>query len=151
MTPFCYTWTSGQKVIEIKYTDLQRTKSEPKEVVKAYLQKHPSSIPTTLVFDQDHDIQWIKDEMERRIWLGDKWFVWQAGGNTTIRDTLQKVSDNITIFLDYRQKYFGINGDSDKENLYQLVSTQNLQGVKDKLSEYKTWWSNNKTDSINLP
>jgi hypothetical protein len=42
-----YIWVNGQKVIEIKYTDLQRNKPEPIEVVKAYLQKFPSTITTT--------------------------------------------------------------------------------------------------------
>lgn len=44
-----YTWISGQKIIEVKYTDLQRTKPEPIEVVQAYLAKFPSTITTTAV------------------------------------------------------------------------------------------------------
>jgi hypothetical protein len=46
-----YRWISGNKVIEIKYRDLEMTKPEPLEVVKAYLAKHPSTIPAVLFQD----------------------------------------------------------------------------------------------------
>jgi len=68
-----FAWLSNNLLVKISYIDLQAAKPEPLEIVKAYLQKYPSTIPSTLVLDKDHDIQWIKDEMERRLWLSDKW------------------------------------------------------------------------------
>ena len=67
-----YRWTSNYVVIVIDYGDPR--KPEPLQVVEAYLQKFPSTIPANLVLDKAHDEKWIKDEMERRLWLCDKWF-----------------------------------------------------------------------------
>ena len=69
-----YTWISGQKVIKIEYTDLQRTKPEPLEVIQSYLQKHPSTVTVTEaeLKGNAHNEKWIKDEMDRRLWLCDK-------------------------------------------------------------------------------
>lgn len=69
-----YMWLSNNVVVNISFVDLNGGKPEPVEVIQAYLQKFPSTIPSSLVLDKAHDIQWIKDEMERRLWLGDKWF-----------------------------------------------------------------------------
>ena len=65
-----YRWVSNYVVVVIDYGDPR--KPEPLEVIQAYLQKFPSTIPSTLVLDKAHDVQWIKDEMERRLWLCDK-------------------------------------------------------------------------------
>ncbi|MBU0673443.1 MAG: hypothetical protein KJ950_02215 [Proteobacteria bacterium] len=145
-----YRWISDNLVVNIEYVDLYKQKPEPLEVVIAYLNKFPSTI-SAIAIDQAHDEQWIKDEMERRLWLGDKWFAWQEAGNSDVAETLREVNRNIEVFLNYREKYFGINADLEKESLYTLISNQNLQGMKDKLAEYKSWWATNKSGSINLP
>ena len=69
-----YRWISNNKVIYISYTDLQRTKPEPLEVIKAYLAKHPSTV-SAITVDDAHNKKWIKDEMERRLWLCGKWYM----------------------------------------------------------------------------
>jgi len=64
-----YRWLSGNKIIKIEYIDLQMTKSEPLEVIKAYLVKHPSTIATFTLQELRNSAnvtKWIKDEMERR-------------------------------------------------------------------------------------
>jgi hypothetical protein len=71
-----YRWLSGNKVIEIKYRDSEMNKPEPLEVVKAYLAKHPSSITSFTLQELRHNAnvtKWIKDEIDRRLWLCDKW------------------------------------------------------------------------------
>ncbi|MBU0673442.1 MAG: hypothetical protein KJ950_02210 [Proteobacteria bacterium] len=146
-----YSWLSNAVLVNIEYNNFGPAKPEPLEIVQAYLQKFPSTIPATLALNRAHDEQWIKDEMERRLWLGDKWFAWQEAGNSDVAETLREVNRSIEVFLNYREKNFGINADLEKESLYTLISNQNLQGMKDKLAEYKAWWANNKTGSINLP
>ena len=69
-----YSWLSNNIVVNIQYTNLSGPKPEPLEVVKAYLAKFPSTVPA-MTIDQAHNEQWIKDEMERRLWLCDKWFM----------------------------------------------------------------------------
>ncbi|MBU1686133.1 MAG: hypothetical protein KJ589_02165 [Proteobacteria bacterium] len=149
-----YRWISNNIVIEIEYQDSQMEKPEPLEVVQAYLAKFPSTLPEFTSADLRTDAskeKWIKDEMERRLWLGDKWFAWQEAGSSDVAETLREVNRSIEVFLNYREKYFGINADLEKESLYTLISNQNLQGMKDKLAEYKSWWATNKSGSINLP
>ncbi len=143
-----YTWISGQKVVEIKYTDLQRTKPEPIEVIQAYLQKHPSTIPATLVLDKAHDEKWIKDEMERRLWLCDKWFEQLQLGKSDQRTVLEEVGKNMGVFLDYREKYYGISARDDKIALSDYLDKSDTASIQSKLTEYKNWWSVNKTGSL---
>ncbi|HMK49064.1 MAG TPA: hypothetical protein VK435_03345 [Thermodesulfovibrionales bacterium] len=50
-----FTWLNNNVVVKISYIDLQGMKQEPIEVVQAYLQKYPSTIPSTLILDKAHD------------------------------------------------------------------------------------------------
>jgi hypothetical protein len=145
-----YTWISGQKVVEIQYTDLQRTKPEPIEVVQAYLQKHPSTIPTNFSFDQAHDIQWIKDEMDRRLWLCDKWFMQLQLRKTDEKQVYQETVKSMKVFLDYREKYYSIKAVDEKNLLENYLMQNNGTGIKAKLTEYKNWWTLNKDKPITL-
>lgn len=147
-----YTWVSGQKVVEIKYTDLQRTKPEPIEVVQAYFQKHPSTITLTdtEIKSRAHNEKWLKDEMERRLWLCDKWFYQLQIGKAELKAVLQNAVDSMQVFLDYREKYYGIKALEDKKLLSDYLLQNNGTGIKAKLKEYKDWWSVNKGNPINL-
>jgi hypothetical protein len=145
-----YTWLSGQSVIEIKYTDLQRTKPEPLDVIKAYLQKFPSTMSTTMVLDDSHTIQWLKDEMDRRLWLCDKWFAYLQTGKTDQKTVIQNAVKSMNIFLDYREKYFGISATDDKNLLAGYLNGNDGTSIKNKLSDYKSWRSSHKTDAISL-
>ncbi|MDH4164752.1 MAG: hypothetical protein OEW15_18990 [Nitrospirota bacterium] len=145
-----YSWISGQKIIEIKYADLQRTKPEPLEVVNAYLQKHPSTIPSTFDFDQAHDIQWIRDEMDRRLWLCDKWFMQLQLRKVEEKRVYQEAVEHMSIFLNYREKYFRIPAVDEKDIIDGYLSTNNGTGIKAKLKEYKDWWTVNKDKAITL-
>ncbi len=146
-----FMWLNNSVVIRISYTDLQGSKAEPLEVVQAYLQKFPSTIPASLTLDNAHDQQWIKDEMDRRLWLCDKWDAQFQAGKVSLSDLLRELVDNMNVFLDYRQKYYGINATDDKKALSNYLYQNDGISIKNKLSEYKTWWSANKGGAINLP
>jgi hypothetical protein len=146
-----YSWISNNTVIIISYTDLDGTKPEPLEVVQAYLQKYPSTLPEGFVFDAAHNEQWIKDEMSRRLWLSEKWFAWQAGGNVEMVEALGEVVDHLEEFLDYRQRYFGMNADQEKMDLIAAKRVNGDVAIKAKLTQYKQWWEGHKGDSITLP
>jgi hypothetical protein len=146
-----YSWISNNTVIVISYTDLEGTKPEPLEVVQAYLEKYPSTLPEGFVFNAAHDEQWIKDEMSRRLWLGEKWFAWQSGGNVEMSKALDEVVDHLEEFLDYRQRYFGMNADQEKMELIAAKRSNDDVAIKAKLTQYKQWWEGHKGDSITLP
>jgi hypothetical protein len=148
-----FTWVSNNVVIKISYTDLQGTKPEPIEVVKAYLIKFPSTITLT---DADfkasaHSIQWIKDEIDRRLWLCDKWNAQFQAGQAKQADLIYNLDRSMGVFLYYRQKYFGISSAADREALLGYKINKDLVPIQKKLTEYKTWWSANKGMSITLP
>lgn len=146
-----YRWISNYIIVSIQFTDLQGTKPEPLEVVQAYLQKFPSTIPSTLVLDRTHNEKWIKDEMERRLWLCDKWFLQLQLGKAELNKVLQESVDHMNKFLDYREKYYGISATNEKKALWEYLQANNGTAIKNKLSEYKTWWNANKSGAINLP
>ncbi len=85
--------------------------------MRAYLQKHPSTIPATLVLDKAHEENWIKDEMERRLWLCEKWFLHLQMGKVNLDETLDAVVKSMGVFLDYREKYYGIRSKEEKLTL----------------------------------
>jgi len=148
-----YRWLSGNKVINIKYVDLEMTKPEPIEVVKAYLAKHPSTLQSFTLAQlrsSDSKTTWIKDEMERMLWLGDKWFMALETGKAEQREVLKKSVKHMERFLLYRYKYFGVDGLTDAKALRSYLSENNEAGIKAKLEEYKTWWAGNKDKAINL-
>ncbi len=144
-----YRWISNNVAVNIEYTDLYKQKPEPLEVVKAYLSKFPSTIPA-MTIDQAHNEQWIKNEMERRLWLSDKWFMALQLQKAEQRKVLRETVDSMKVFLDYREKYYGISAKREKNLLWQYLTSNNGTEIKNKLKEYREWWSLNKGKAITL-
>ena len=148
-----YRWLSGNKVIRIEYTDLQMEKPEPVEVVKAYLAKHPSTL-TAITLKQlrstENKSTWIKDEMDRRLWLCDKWFMQLQLKKAEEKDVYREAVKSMIIFLNYREKYFSIKAADEKYLLESYLNTNNGTGIKTKLTEYRNWWTVNKDKTISL-
>jgi hypothetical protein len=142
-----YRWISGTKIINIQYIDLDMAKPEPIEVVQAYLAKHPSTLPAmTLqgVRSTAGRTTWIKDEMDRRLWLCDKWFMQLQLKKADEKQVYQESVKSMMVFLDYRDKYYAIKSANDKELLIQYLRQNNGTGIKAKLIEYKNWWAVNR-------
>jgi len=147
-----YRWVSNNVVVYISYSDPQLTKPEPIEIVQAYLQKFPSTITLTdaEAKSKAHNEQWIKDEMERRLWLGDKWFMALQTGKAEMKKVLREAVDHMKVFLDYREKYYGISAKREKQVLWEYLQANNGTGIKNKLQEYKDWWAANKDGQISI-
>lgn len=145
-----FSWMNNNVTINISYTDLQGTKPEPLEVVQAYLQKFPSTIPTSFVLDKAHGETWIKEEMSRRLWLCDKWIAYQESGGTDVPKAVRELVGHLNEFLDYREKYFNISADSEKRTLDEYLIANNKTEIINKLQSYKQWWVANKNNPIVL-
>ena len=148
-----YHWISNNTVVSITYSDPELNQPEPFEVVRAYLAKHPSTITFTdsEAKSKAHNEKWIKDEMERRLWLCDKWFQQLDEGKIEKYKVLSEVvNDHLEVFLNYRQKYYEINAEPDKKTLFAHLQAENDKEIRKKLTEYKQWWAENKTKPINL-
>jgi hypothetical protein len=145
-----YRWISNNIVVIIEASDQKGLKPEPTEIVQAYMQKFPSTIPSALVLDDAHKVQWIKDEMDRRLWLCDKWFMQLQLRKVDEKQAYQESFESMNIFLDYREKYYGLKGADEKNLLAGYLNTNNGTGIKTKLDEYKKWWVVNKDKAISL-
>ncbi len=147
-----YRWLSNNVFVNIQYSVLSGDKPEPLEVIQAYLAKHPSTITLSNAEFQSnaHDEQWIKDEMARRLWLSDRWFLQIQTGKATQDEVLRETADHLRTFLDYREKYFGVDAFDEKEALSEFLFSKNGTGIKNKLTEYKAWWEVNKNKAIVL-
>lgn len=147
-----FIWVSKNFVIEISYTDLPGANPEPLEVVEAYLAIFPSTIRFTDadLKSQAHTINWIKNEMDRRLWLCDKWNKEFRKGQTTNRIYIYNINRGMEIFLGYREKYYGISAKDELESLYNYRQANDIPSLLKKLREYKTWWKANKKKSISL-
>jgi hypothetical protein len=89
--------------------------------------------------------------MERRLWLCDKWFLQVQIGKVQVNDALRTTVDCMIVFLDYREKYYGVSSKDEKAVVYGYLSANDGTSIKNKLTEVKSWWNVNKTRSINLP
>ncbi len=147
-----YNWISNNVVVEITFTDFTGTKPEPLEIVQAYLRKFPSTITLTDTETKSkaHNEIWIKDEMERRLWLCDKWFFQLQLQKVELNKVLQESVDHMNVFLDYREKYYGIKASDEKQVIWGYLQANNGTAIKNKLKEYKDWWEENKDKPINL-
>jgi len=148
-----YRWISDNKVIVIEYHDPQMTKPEPIEVVRAYLRKHPSTmkyISLKELRSDENKTRWIKDEMERRLWLCDRWFLALQTGKVEEKTVYRNAVNSMQVFLDYREKYYGISAKSEKQVLWEYLQANNGTGIKDKLQKYKSWWSGNRDKAISV-
>ena len=147
-----YSWISNNVVVDIKYTDLQKTKPEPLVVVRSYLALHPSTITLTdaEIKSRAHNELWIKDEMDRRLWLGGKWMGKITNVGEDRKKILIRVVDHLNVFLDYREKYFGVAARNEKGVIDRLLQVVNKDAIEAKLNEYYQWWNQNKDGPINL-
>jgi hypothetical protein len=137
----------------IEYHDSQITKPEPLNVVQAYLVKYPSTLPAVNMNDLNSigsKTRWIKEEMDRRLWLCDKWFMQLQLKKIEEKQVYQESVKSMNIFLDYREKYYGIKAADEKNLIAGYLNTNNGTGIKAKLKEYKDWWVVNKEKAINL-
>jgi hypothetical protein len=148
-----YRWLSGSKVVAIEYHGSLTQLPEPLGVVRAYLAKHPSMIPAMTIAQlrsPANKTAWIKDEMDRRLWLCDKWFMQLQLKKIEEKQVYQEAVKSMKVFLDYREKYYGIKTADDKNLLEGYLVQNNGTGIKAKLTEYKNWWGLNKDKPISL-
>jgi len=148
-----YRWLSGNKVIAIEYRGSLTQQPEPLEVVQAYLVKHPSTLlvmTLTQLRSIENKTTWIKDEMDRRLWLCDKWFMQLQLKKAEEKDVYRESVKSMNIFLNYRDKYYGRKAADEKNLIAGYLNTNNGTGIKAKLKEYKDWWVVNKDKAISL-
>ena len=148
-----YQWLSSNKVIQVSYTDLQLAKPQPLEVVQAYLAKHPSTLAPITSADLrkvDNETKWIKDEIDRRLWLCDKWNAQFQAGGVTQADLIYNLARSMKVFLNYRQKYYAVAAEADLNLLAGYQENKDIASIQTKLSQYKGWWSENKGSSIKI-
>lgn len=146
-----YTWIADKNVlVEIRFPSYTQSTPEPMEVIKAYLAKFPSMITLK---DADlkskaHSEAWIRNEMEHRLWLCTQWLTPGVLGKVEKNDALMDAVEQLFTFLDYREKYFGIRSISEKELLLGFRDEGNMPAIREKLSEYSTWWNEYKVIDI---
>lgn len=147
-----YYWVSNNVTVFIQYRDVTFSKPEPIEVVQAYLNKFPPTLPLNYkrFNTAANDIVWIKDEMERRLWLCDKWFGLVVADDPKLSDKLKEIVKSMKIFLDYREKYFSIVAKDEKLLLEKCLLLKDETTLRAKLAEYKKWWEENKGAAVSL-
>ncbi|MEM7828179.1 MAG: hypothetical protein QW561_02440, partial [Candidatus Aenigmatarchaeota archaeon] len=65
-------------------------------------------------------------------------------------EMLEEMVKSMKVFLDYRQRYYGIDGTEDKNLLESYLLQNNGTAIRQKLEEYKKWWAGNKGKAISL-
>jgi hypothetical protein len=147
-----YQWISANNIVVSVSCNAcnEPGKPEPLEVVQAYLAKHPSTITLTdaQLKSHAHSVQWLRDEMERRVWLAEKWLPLAKGDNSKV----ENVVDNLIEFLKYRDKYLGKSGKNDAIELGKYNNNKDIESLEKKLKSLREWWNDHKTESLsNVP
>jgi len=65
-------------------------------------------------------------------------------------DKLSDMVKSMSVFLNYREKYFGIDAIDEKDFLDGYAVAKDKDKIVTKLNEYKKWWGSNKTVAISL-
>ncbi len=148
-----YRWLSSNVVVSISYNNMSGPKPEPLEVVQAYLAKHPSTITLTdaEVKSTEHTKQWLRDEMERRLWLCEKWLPYAKDGEGDLKSEFRNIYDNLDTFIKYRGKYMGEVAENDEKlAIINAFTSLDPNNVEQKVQEYREWWNEHKDDDITL-
>lgn len=148
-----YRWISNtKKVVYINYSG-NKGKPEPLEVVRAYLQRFPSSITYTDAYikSRAHNEEWLRDEMERRIWLSEKWMGLIKAQSKP--EELDRVRKHLEVFLKYREKYLGVKvTQKEVEGLERVEESGDVVGMEGKVKGYREWWESNRSKPLqNVP
>lgn len=148
-----YRWLSSNHVIHIEFTDLQMAKPEPLEIVEAYLAKYPPTLPpmtSERLRSSEGISEWVKNEMERTLWLCEKWFHnYDADGGEAAR-AIRKVEGLLETFVRYQEEFFPEEIEDIELRLLEIVSAIDIRGLSDLHSTYDQWWEINKNRRISL-
>jgi hypothetical protein len=150
---WCYRWLSGNHVIHIEYTDLQMTKPEPLKIVEAYLARYPPTLPpmTSERLRSSEEIsKWVKDEMERTLWLCEKWFHHYETDGEEAERTNRIVKGFLETFVRYQEEFFPENTEDLEKRLLDIFLAVDIRGLRDVHSIYVQWWEDNKNRCISL-
>lgn len=88
--------------------------------------------------------------MDRRLWLCDKWIMQLQLGKAEMDKVLRETVDHMNVFLDYSEKYYGIEAKSEKQILDIALNKNDQAIIQAKLQEIKTWWAGKKDEKIRL-
>jgi len=154
-----YSWSRGNKIIDITCPETDCSEIEPTEIIHAYLQKFPAAqrLPFGWIRDvlgPDQTRRWIHDEMSFRL----------SSANFRFQDVLPKemavVVDHLVVFLDFRERYFGIPSEAEKQDLIQccLPKEEDTAGIHlerrselaKRIQEYQRWWEKARFIEIKL-
>jgi hypothetical protein len=143
-----YSWVSDKITVSIEYGHMNGAdiRTEPTEIVKAYLSKYPSTIPIDYPFNKSsHDDERAMTEVTRRLWLCDRWLSQiRPNEDLKLHNKLDNAIDNIKVIINYRVKYYrDISRDEAAKEEYilsELLRNNDEKGIRSNLATYSSWW-----------
>lgn len=106
----------------------------PATVIDAYLRLLP---PTHATFTPDSE--WAAGEMERLLESAGRRHDLLAQGNAG-DDLLAWINQDLNAFLQYRDKYYGINATAERVQLGEALRDADEAALREKLEQYQKWW-----------
>lgn len=142
-----YAWVGNKITVLIEYGHMEdaNRQAEPTEIVEAYLKKFPSTIPLDYPFNEaSHDDDRARTEVNRRLWLSEKWLAHIQPNDPELHGKLAEVVDCIKEIVTYRERFYrDISRDSAKKEtslLSELLQRSDEEAIRSKLGEYSSWW-----------
>jgi membrane carboxypeptidase/penicillin-binding protein len=137
------------KELTVAYSTLANlgTKPEPLEIVRAYLAKYPSSITMTdaELKSAAHTESWLRNEMERRVWLMEKWV---GVGNADVlkqAEAERAILEHAEVFSKYMHKYLGDSPNEMIKGFFLASRPFNWTRLTAEVGKLRAWWDANKS------
>lgn len=136
-----YEWLSNYTAISIQVANQGDMEVEPLYLLKAYIKNFPSSISLTpdKIGRVQHTLKWLSKEMERRLWLCERWLDQWDKSKTWQKKVLYEAGKNLEIFLSYQQKYYNLAiTEKEKSILQGYINQNNGAAIREKAKEYQS-------------
>jgi hypothetical protein len=124
-------WVSGNLSVRI-------SGKNPEAVIDAYLGQLP---PTHATLTPDSE--WAASEMERLLEAAGGRLDLLAQGSAG-EDLPAWVNQDLSSFLQYRDKYYGIDATAERVHLGEALRDGDEAALREKLEQYKGWWNSHR-------
>lgn len=161
-------WTSDPDcVVEVTYVlgGPGRLAEATNEIVDAYLERYPSSLPETLADTDAHHAQWVRDEMRRILAYAERDFASaRAVGMQTPPQQYQRDAQQLLIrFSGFRERFYGVGTRAAFEEVvraaevahtrpgtFQFNDAAHRRWLEERGREFRRWWEAHQNDPVRL-
>lgn len=160
------TWMAGDSTVvqvEFSFIGRGRTATIPQEIVDAYLQLYPSSLPDSIADTPAHHTQWVRDEMRRLLQYAgrDLGFAAAAQDASQRFAWLSSTKERLQQFATFQEAFYAAGSgvqfryDVEHDNVTADGTSRDdaklQKWLEQRQQDLSAWWSAHQTAPVLLP